>query len=172
MAIKQAPRRRLASIQLGAVVALALGAWMHPALSATGTGASCDQSMNALPMTEEGGNKLALQVVDHGDRDDAVHGDIGLDDPVGSLATDSLVDSSESGERVFLGGIIDDARLGELQPAASMELGAPVAVEKSDAIEKPAVVLERDRDGIQAELPGYPVEELLRFRQQMYRKDI
>ena len=69
MTTKQAPRRKVAPTHLSTILVLALGAWVHPALSATGVDASCDESIDTPPMSAASDGRLAIQVIDHGSGD-------------------------------------------------------------------------------------------------------
>jgi hypothetical protein len=50
--------------------------------------------------------------------------------------------------------------------------GTPLAIDKAEAMEEPTAVLETDQADVAAELPGFSADELLRYRQKMFRKDI
>ena len=62
-------------------------------------------------------------------------------------------------------------QLAESEPADDPR-APPFAVDKADSGEEPAAVLDSEQVDVGAELPGYTDDELLRYRQQMFRKDI
>jgi hypothetical protein len=173
---QQAPRRKVAASHLGAIVVLALGAWVHPALSATGADTRCDQSMDVPPMSAAGGNKLTMQVVDHGMNTAAGADEISLDSALDDLAP--AASEPPSGPRVdmMLRRIFDEAQLRQPQlmesAPADNPRALPLAVDKADSGEEPAAVLDSEQLDVGPELPGYSDDELLRYRQQMFRKDI
>jgi hypothetical protein len=71
--------------------------------------------------------------------------------------------------------IFDEARAREpqlQQPREDNDFNAPLAVEKTETLEDPPRVLEPDPADATAELPGFGADELLHYRQQMYRTDI
>lgn len=154
---------------------LALAAWVHPAFSATGTDARCDQSMDAPAMSVSDDGKLALRVIGHGTNTAAAADDLVLDEPAAGPATDTA--SYPAGPRVdvILRRIFDEARArqpGLSEPEETGDLGAPLAVDKTENVDDTAAVLEADPVDSVAELPGFSADELSRYRQQMYRTDI
>jgi hypothetical protein len=172
---KQAPRPKVAPLHLSAIVLLALVAWVHPALSATGSDARCDQRIDALPMSTAGDGKLAIEVLDHGANAALAGNDIPLEAAVASPALESPDRPSEPRIDVMLRRISDDARLPQSrlsEPDEVEVVGAPLAVGRTKAIEKPATALDTNQTDVAAELPGFSADELLRYRQQMFRKDI
>lgn len=162
----------MAPSKLSALVVLALGAWVHPALSATGANTRCDQSMDEPPMSAAADSKLAMQVIDHGT---GTAEDISLE----GTATDLLPESShrQAGPRVdtMLRRIIDDTQLRQSQlsePSQPDSMNGPLAVEKAEATDEPAAMISTERPDDAAGLPEFSAEEFLRYRQQMFRKDI
>ena len=175
MTAKQAPQRNVAPLHLSAIVVLALGAWVHPALSATGADARCDQRIDALPMSTPGDGKLAIRVLDHGTNAALAGNDIPLEAAVTGPSVESPDRPSEPRIDVMLRRLSDDTRLpqsGLSEPDEVEVVAAPLAVGKTKAIEKPATELDTNQTDVAAELPGFSADELLRYRQQMFRKDI
>ena len=128
---------------------LALGVWTHPAFSATGTDARCDQSLDSPSMSIADNRKLPLQVIDHGATGTAAAGDISFDD------TD-----------------VDPTTKALRGPEQTADLSPPLVVDQSKSIEDPAAGLEADPVDSPAALPGFSADELHRYRKQMYRTDI
>ncbi len=154
---------------------LALGAWVNPALSATGADARCDQSIDTPPMSAATDSKLIIQVIDHGRNTAVANEDVSIDespvDPAPELS-DRL-----TGPRVdvMLQRIFDDARLRHPQlaePEQPDDVSGPLAIDQSEAGEEPAAVISTDQTDGATELPGLSADELVRYRQQMFRKDI
>lgn len=172
MTTRRAPRRKVAPSQLSAIVVLALGAWMHPALSATGANTRCDQSMDGPPMSAAADSKLAIQVIDHGT---GAAEEISLEE----TATDLPPESSHrlAGPRVdtMLRRVIDDAQLRQPQlsePAQSDSISGPSEVENAEAANEPAAMISTEQPDDTAGLTEFSAEEFLRYRKQMFRKDI
>ena len=172
MTIERAPRRKVAPSQLGAIFVLVLGAWVHPAFSATGAGARCDQSMDALPMSATDESKLAIQVIDHGTSTAVAAGDESLDAEAGELAPASSGRPTPPRVDSMLRRIFDEAQLRQLQLAGPEPADEPLAVDGTEAGDEPAAVLDTVQTDGGAELPGYSADEMLRYRRQMFRKDI
>ena len=170
MTDRQAPRRKVASSLLGATIALVLGAWALPSLGATASGARCDESMDTPPMSAADDGDLTIQVIDHGAAtaaEDALHGD--------EPDTDAADGSTGPRVEIMLRRIFDEARARQPnlpEPEVAGDRVAPLAVDKADGIEEPAAVLEAEPADSAAELPGFAADELLRYRQQMFRTDI
>jgi hypothetical protein len=165
----------VASSYLSAILLLALGAWVHPALSATGAGARCDQSVDTPPISADADSKLAIQVIDHGTSTSVADPEISVDDAFSDPVPQSSSLQTERAADDMLRQIFGEART--LEPSLSEtglieDLGAPLAVDKAEAMEEPTAVLETDQADVAAELPGFSEDELLRYRQKMYRKDI
>jgi hypothetical protein len=153
----------MASSQLGAIIVLAIGAWVHPAFAATAADARCDQPIDAPPMSAASESKLSIQVIDHGTS--------------AAVASDPESSDGPRGPRVdiILRRIFDEAQLRQPQlagPEHADDLATPFAVDKTEAIEEPATVLDSEQSDVAAELPGFSADELLHYRQQMFRKDI
>ena len=152
-----------------------LGAWVHPALAATGTDASCDQSMDEPSMSIVDNRRLPLDVIDHGAGVTAAAGDVSLHDTLDDSGTETA--SRPAGPRVdiILRRIFDEARARQpdlSEPEEPGVLSAPLAVDKSENAEEPPAGLETDAVDSGAALPGFSADELDRYRQQMYRTDI
>lgn len=168
MTRKQAPRPRVAPSQLSAIIVLTLCAWVHPALSATGADARCDHSIDTLPMSAATDSKLAMRVIDHGDSAALEGNDIPLEAAVTGPALESPDRPGEPQVDIMLRPISDDAQLPQSrlsEPDEVEVVGAPLAVGRTKAIDT-------SQTDVAAELPGFSADELLRYRQQMFRKDI
>lgn len=173
MTRKQAPRPRVAPSQLSAIIVLTLCAWVHPALSATGADARCDHSrcdhsIDTLPMSAATDSKLAMRVIDHGNSAALEGNDIPLEAAVTGPALESPDRPGEPQVDIMLRPISDDAQLPQSrlsEPDEVEVVGAPLAVGRTKAIDT-------SQTDVAAELPGFSADELLRYRQQMFRKDI
>ena len=64
---------------------------------------------------------------------------------------------------------LQQPRLPELEDGD--DLSAPLA-DKADAREEPTAVLDSNQSDTSVEFPGSSQDDLLRYRQQMFRKDI
>jgi hypothetical protein len=153
---------------------LALGAWMQPAFSATGTDANCDQSLDSPAMSLADSNELPLRLIEHGAAATTAADDISLGDSADPAATTPI---RPTGPRVdiILRRIFDEARARQpnlSEPEQAGDLGAPLVVDQSENVEEPAAGLETDPVDSPAELPGLSADELHRYRKQMYRTDI
>ena len=170
--MKRAPRRRVASSQLSALVVLALGTWAHPALSATDADTRCDRAMDAAPISAAADSKLTIQVIDHGtNAADA----ISLEEATTDLSPDSTDRLAPPRVATSLRRIIDEARLRQPQFSEQVwpdTMSAPLAVEKTETVEEPTTMINTDQTDGTAELPEFSADEFLRYRQQMFRKDI
>lgn len=175
MTTKQAPRRKMASSQLGAIIVLAIGAWVHPAFAATAADARCDQPIDAPPMSAASESKLSIQVIDHGTSAAVASDDTSLTEAVADAAPESSDGPRGPRVDIILRRIFDEAQLRQPQlagPEHADDLATPFAVDKTEAIEEPATVLDSEQSDVAAELPGFSADELLHYRQQMFRKDI
>ena len=153
---------------------LALGAWTHPAFSATGTDARCDQSLDSPSMSIADNRKLPLQVIDHGATGTAAAGDISFDD---TDVDPTTTPPGPTGARVdiILKQILEEARARQPKlsgPEQTADLSPPLVVDPSKSIEEQAAGLEADPVDSPAALPGFSADELHRYRKQMYRTDI
>jgi hypothetical protein len=172
---KQAPRSTAAPSLLSAVFVLVLGAWIHPVLAATTADARCDSPADTLPMSIADENKLAIRVLGHGTPASATPDAVVLDDTViETLPNDS---GSPAGPRVdiILRRIIDEAQLRQPKlpkPEQAGNLGPPLAGDKSETVEESATLPETSPVDAVQERPRFPADDLLRYRQQMYRTDI
>lgn len=165
----QAPRRKVGSSLLSAALVLVFGAWAHSSVAATDTDARCDQSMDTPPMSPAEDGNLALQVINHGTAAAA--------DTISVEETKAGPADGSTGPRVeiMLRRIFDEARARQPnlpKPEIMEDHSAPLAVDKTDGIEEPAAALEAEPADSAAELPGLSADELLRYRQQMFRTDI
>ena len=154
---------------------LALGAWVHPAFSATGTDASCDQSLDSPSMSMADDRNLPLQVIDHGAVGTAAAGDMPFDDTDADPTARTPTRSTGPDVDLILKGMFDEARArqpGLSEPEQTADLSAPFVVDQSETIEEPATGLETDPVDSAAKLPGFSSDELHRYRKQMYRTDI
>jgi len=173
--MKQAPRRRVAPSLLSAITVLALGAWMHPAYSATGTEANCDQSLESPTLSLANSQEIPLRLIDLGAAGAAASDTISIDDPGADPATKNTVRPTGPRVDIILRRIFDEARARQpslSEPEQTVDLSAPLADDKSENVEEPAAGLETDPVDSPAELPGFSADELHRYRKQMYRTDI
>ena len=155
---------------------VALGSAMSPALAATGADTRCDQSVDSPQMTDVRSSNLTLEVVDHGATESVTPGQLSIDSAVeDGGATIPSVDDRPRVE-TLLRRIFDEPQLRtrEIAPAEEVdERSAPFAVDKSDnGEEKTSTTSGDDANDIAPRLPGADGDELLRFKQQMYRTDI
>lgn len=175
MTTRQAPRGKVTQRLLSAVAALVLGAWMLPSLAATGTDTRSEPSMDASPMSLSAARELPLRIIEPGAESAADPESLPPDD----TAAETPVDAAEppGGPRVdiMLRRIFDEARAREprlQQPREDEGFNAPLAVDKTETLEDPPGVLEAGPAEAAAEFPGFGADDLLRYRQQMYRTDI
>ncbi len=169
MTSNQSPRRKAASSLLSAAVAFVLGAWAFPCLAATDTEARCDQSLDTPPISPAEDRRLAIQVINHGTATAA--------EALSGEETDAEPTDESTGPRVeiMLRRIFDEAqarRPNLPEPGIKEDRSAPLAIDKTDGVEEPATALEAEPADSAAELPGLSADELLRYRQQMFRTDI
>jgi hypothetical protein len=160
---------------LSTITVLALGAFVHPSLAATG---SCDQPLDAPPMSPSDDRKLTISVINHGSSSAAATNRIPLevDNDVNTDAPREPVGEA-AGPRVeeMLRRIFDEAQARQPtlpEPEADDDFSAPFAVDKSENAEESASGLEADPAEGTSELPRFGADELLHYRQQMYRTDI
>ena len=154
---------------------LALAAWVHPASSATGTDARCDQSMDAPTMSISDDGNLALRVIDHGTNTAAAADDLVPDEAATDPGTDTAGYPSGPRVDVMLRRVFDEARARQpslSEPEETGDFSVPLAVDKTENVDDTAAVLETDPADSTAELPDFSPDELSRYRQQMYRTDI
>ena len=175
MTTRQAPQRRVAPFHLSALLVLALGAWVHPAFSATGADARCDQQMDNPPMSASDDGKLAIRVLDHGTSTAAASDALSLERSVTVPALESSGRPGGAEVDVFLRRDVNEAKLQQSPlsgPDEADDVDAPLAVGKTEVIEEPAAALDTDQADASTRLPGFSADELLRYREQMFRKDI
>jgi hypothetical protein len=175
LTIQQAPRGKVAQRLLSAATGLVLCAWMFPSLAATGTDSRSDQPLDAPPMSLPADRKLPMPAIDHAAASGVTPDTPPRDDSAAEAASDTA--RAPTGPRVdiMLRRIFDEAqaRQPRLQPPRENDdFTAPLAVDKSETLEDPPDLLEADPADAAAELPGFGADELLRYRQQMYRTDI
>jgi hypothetical protein len=172
---RQAPRGKVTQRLLSATAALVLSAWVYPSLAATGTDARPDQPLDAPPMSLSADRELPIQVIDMGAASAAAAESLPADDSASASAQEAAERPQGPRVEVMLRRIFDEAQARQptLQPPpADDDFNAPFAVDKSESQEDPPGVLQVDPAEAAAELPGFDADELLRYRQQMYRTDI
>jgi hypothetical protein len=165
---KQAPRRKVASSLLSATIVLVAVGWAHSSLAATDTGARCDQSMDPPPMSPADDGSLAIHVIDHGTANVAVMEAV----PVEESAVDG---STGPRAEITLQRILDETRARQparTEPELVEGRSTPLAVRKTDGVDEPTAVLDAEPADSTTEMPGFSADELLRYRQQMFRTDI
>jgi len=170
---RMAPRRIEPLSGLSALLLLVLGTSMSPALAATSVDSRCDQSAESPAMPDVRTNHLILEVVDHGESQSSVPGHLSVDsaNEAGGSSNPSSIDPP--GVESLLRRLFDEPQLRTPEVSTVQEAderGAPLAVDKSDNVEKPASTVSGNEASDEA--PGVPSDELLRFKQQMYRTDI
>lgn len=154
---------------------LAFGAWMHPALSATGTAANCDQSLDSPSMSLADNRELPLRLIDHGAASTASADGLSIDGPAPDPAAKTAIRPTGPRVDIILRRIFDEARARQpslSEPEHTGGLGAPLVVDQSETVEEPAAGLETGPVESPAGLPEFSADELHRYRKQMYRTDI
>ena len=178
MTSRQAPTGKVAPSVLSAVAVLALCTFVHPSLAATGSDASCDQPLDAPPMSPAADRRLAISAINHDSASVAATSRVPLDADKDARADAPRASASDrAGPRVemMLRRIFDDAQARQpslSEPEQDNDFSAPLAVDKSENGEEEAGRLEADPAEGTAELPRFGADELLHYRQQMYRRDI
>lgn len=176
MTHRKAPRSTEQLSGLSALLVVALGSVTSPALAATGADTRCDQSVASPQMTDVRSSNLTVEVVDHGATESVTPGQLSIDSAIEDGGT--TIPSVDDRPRVetLLRRIFDEPQLRtpEIAPAEEVdERSAPFAVDKSDnGEEKTPTGSGDDASDIAPRLPGVSGDELLRFKQQMYRTDI
>ena len=176
MTHRKAPRSIERLSGLSALLVFALGFAMSPALAATGADTRCDQSVDSPQMPDVRNSNLTIEVVDHGATESVAPGQLSIDRARedGGTATPSVDDRPRV--ETLLRRIFDEPQLRtpELAPAEEAEeRSAPFAVDKSEnGEEKASTAPGDDASDVAPRLPGVSGDELLRFKQQMYRTDI
>lgn len=161
---------------LSALLLLALGTSMSPALAATSADTRCDQSVGSPEIPIVHHRNLTLEVVDHGSTSAVEPGQLSVDGAIEDGG--SKVPAVDERPRVetLLRRIFDEPQLRttEAPPAEDADgRSVPFAVDKSENVEKPAATAPEDEaSDIAPSLPGVSSDELLRLKQQMYRTDI
>ena len=172
MASRQARPDTAASNVLSALALAVLGAWMNPALASSGVDTLCDRSTGNTTAAEVPHTPLTIQVVDHGAANSVAAGEPGVDEEVDASSTRQLRPRTD----IILRRIFDDSRLADGDDARFADadaLSAPLADEKSSDTEDASNSGDVPSRGQTAtQLPGVSEDELLRFRQRMYRVDI
>ena len=126
-------------------------------------------------MSLQADRQLPMPSIDHAAASRVTPDALPLDDPATEAATDAARPPTGPRVDIMLRRIFDEAqaRQPRLQPPQENdEFNAPLAVDKSDTAEDPPGGLQADPADAVAELPGFGADELLRYRQQMYRTDI
>jgi hypothetical protein len=160
------------------IAVLALVAFAPPSLAATGSDASCDQPIDATPMSPSADRKLTISVINHGSASAAATSRVPADvdeDAKADTPRDSAGDPAGPRVEMMLRRIFDDAQARQptlTEPEKDDDFSAPFAVDKSENVEEPASGLEADPAEGTAELSRFGADELLHYRQQMYRTDI
>ena len=170
MTNERAPRRNLAPTLSSALLALAVVAWIHPALAATGTHARCDRSIDSPPLAVPDDDRLSLQVLGHTTNPTAAPENMSPAEPA-AASGESAVNSRIA---AVLRRTARESRWGEPQPEQSEDQGVPLVAEKAErAEEEPPRRLDSEQAETDAEHPGYADDDLVRnLQRQMYRKDI
>ena len=176
MTHRKAPRSTERLSGLSALLVFALGSAMSPASAATGADTRCDQSVDSPQMPDVRNSNLTLEVVDHGVTESVTPGQLSIDSAVedGGNAIPSVDDRPRV--ETLLRRIFDEPQLRapEIAPAEEAEeRSAPFAVDKSEnGDDKASSNPGDDANDVAPRLPGVSGNELLRFKQQMYRTDI
>jgi len=175
---RQAPRSKVAPSLLSAIAVLALCTFVHPSLAATGSDASCNQPIDAPPISLSADRKLTISVINNGSASAAATSRVPADvdkDTSADTSLDSAGDPAGPRVEMMLRRIFDDAQARQptlSEPEQDDDFSAPFAVDKSENTEEPASRLETDPAEGTADLPRFGADELLHYRQQMYRTDI
>ncbi len=170
MTIQQAPRGKVARRHLSAAAALVLTALATPSLAATGTEARPDQALYAPPMSLSTDHDASLAVIDQGAAR-AVTPDAPAGDDAEAVP-DAAAPPAGLRVEIMLRRIFDEAQARQptLQPRQEDDdFNPPLAVEQSETLDNPRGVVEAEAA---AQPPGFGADDLLRYRQQMYRTDI
>ena len=177
MTHRMAPRRTERLCGLNALLLLALSASMSPALAATGADTRCDQSVDSPQMPDVRNSNLTLEVVDHAVPNSAAPGQVSVDSAIedGGSKVPSAINDPPRVE-TLLRRIFNEPQLRapEAPPAEEAdERSAPFAVDKSEnGEETKSTVTGDEASDVAPGLPGVSGDELVRFKQQMYRTDI
>jgi len=161
---------------LSALALLAIGgAWTNTAFASTGADARCDQSVDLPRLLDIPAEKLTIEVVDHGTSRAVAVGELSVDDLiVGDDAANPL--DIRPRVDVLLRKIFDEPQLGTLQAPQAEDVDArhvPLAVDKTENGEEAAATVDSgDGSDRATALPGVSDDDLMRFKQQMYRTDI
>ena len=138
---------------------LLLLAWSSSAIGATAMETRCDQSVRAKDMPDTRPASLSIEVAEHRT-------------PEIPIDTDELGPDME----ILLRRAFDSPTLRPVNRSESEdvdEMAAPLAVDQGDTVEEAASKAEsEDARKTSAGLPGVSQDDLLRFKRQMYRKDI
>lgn len=172
MTIQQAPRGKVAQRLLSATMALVLSTWMYPSLAATGTDARSDQPVDASPLSLSADHELPLPVIVHGAASTVTPDALPHDSSAAEAAQEAPRPPTETRVEIMLRQIFDEARGRQptlQRPQEGDDFNPPLAVDQSEPREDPRGVLPADAA---AQFPGFGADELLRYRQQMYRTDI
>jgi hypothetical protein len=112
--------------------------------------------MDTPPMSPAREGSLAMRVIDHGTATSLATDALPLDEADTAVAPDAAGESSVPRVELTLSEMLDQS----------------VAVEETENEDKPSPVVEADPAEATAEPPGLSNDDLERYRQQMYRRDI
>ena len=131
--------------------------------------------MENSPLALSSDSELSIQVMDQGNAGAASPDTLSLEEAVQEPNLGTAGQSTGPRVDIVLRRIFDEAQA--RQPNLDRreqedDFSAPLAVDKSEALEESVGVLDADPAEAAAEFPGFVVDELLRYRQQMYRTDI
>ena len=176
MVHRMAPRRMERLSGLSALLLLALGTTTSPALAATSADTRCDQSAKSPALADVPRANLTLEVVDHGVSESVVPGQTSVDSAIEPGGSSTPSTDERPRVETLLRRIFDEPQLRTPEipeTAESDERSAPFVVDKPEKVEKPAAsVPDAETSDVAPRLPGVSSDELLRFKQQMYRTDI
>ena len=159
---------------LGALLVLALGASVSPALAATGT--NCDQAAESPPLPEPGTGALNFEVVEHAISGHEAPGRLSVDGSAESGGSGLETDPGPPRVETLLRRIFDETQLRApdfLESDEPEERNAPMAIDKPESVNSTSAAPGEAEDVVPGpRLPGISRDELLRFKRQMYRTDI
>jgi len=168
------PTGVLSRLRLAALIALC--AWFVPGLAATGVDMSCERSANSSPLPQDRPDQLMADVVDHRTAGDVPLGDVADGASADERPTARASDDSGPRVDVMLRRIFDEPQLRAPEAARPQQSdlpAPPLAVDKSETVDDGATGVEPVQDNDAATpLPGVSGDELMRYRQRMFRTDI
>jgi hypothetical protein len=170
---ERAPRRGMTAPLSSAVFALVAAAWIHPALSATGSLSRCDRAIDDPPAPVADGGGLALRVLGHNAHaKDSSKQSSPAETDAASVPTPELIPVEPRVDAV-LRSTARERLAGRLQPEKSGDRGAPLLAEKAEGGEEPTRLLDAEQTEAAVERPRYADDDLVRsLQRQMYRTDI